>query len=180
MPQGQDEPEQSQPQFRLCGQNYFPGVLLWHSRLRIQHCHCSSLGCCCVTGSIPGLGTSICHGHDRKKGRKKRKESICQKKWCLSWILKVKGTIQTEVVEKRVPKKIACGQRERGEFSVPPAMHLAWSTEWEGAIWREEDGESQSIHTSIGKIIFLGSDKPVGGQDASASDPGWTVWKECH
>ena len=28
------------------------------SRLRIWHCHSSSLGCCCGTGLIPGLGTS--------------------------------------------------------------------------------------------------------------------------
>ena len=33
-------------------------VLLWHSGIRIQHCHCSSLGCCCGAGFIPGPGTS--------------------------------------------------------------------------------------------------------------------------
>ena len=37
------------------------GVLLWHSGLRIQHCHC------CGTGSVPGLGISTCHRHVRKK-----------------------------------------------------------------------------------------------------------------
>ena len=37
------------------------GVPLRHSGLRIQCCHCSSLGCCCHTGSISGLGTSTCH-----------------------------------------------------------------------------------------------------------------------
>ena len=30
------------------------------SRLRIWHCHCSSSGCCCVLGLIPGPGTSAC------------------------------------------------------------------------------------------------------------------------
>lgn len=33
------------------------GVLLWCSRLWIQHCHCSSLDCCCGANSIPGLRT---------------------------------------------------------------------------------------------------------------------------
>ena len=39
------------------------GVLLWHSGLRIQCCHCSGLGHHCGTGSIPSLGTyciSLC------------------------------------------------------------------------------------------------------------------------
>lgn len=50
------------------------GVLLWNSRLKIQCCHCSSLDCCCGTGSMPGhrfkggpvpfCQTSTCHGHD--------------------------------------------------------------------------------------------------------------------
>ena len=35
------------------------------SRLRIQCCHCSSLGHCCGTGSIPGPGISTCHGHNQ-------------------------------------------------------------------------------------------------------------------
>lgn len=34
------------------------GVLLCHSRLRTQHCRCSSLGYCHDWGSVPGLGTS--------------------------------------------------------------------------------------------------------------------------
>ena len=29
------------------------GVRLWHSGLRIWYCHCSSLSCCCGTGSNP-------------------------------------------------------------------------------------------------------------------------------
>ena len=28
---------------------------MWHSRLRISHCHCIDLGCCCSVGLIPGL-----------------------------------------------------------------------------------------------------------------------------
>ena len=52
------------------------GVLLWHSGLRIWCCHCSCSGCHCATGSIPGPGTSTCHGKEkkRKKGRKKERK----------------------------------------------------------------------------------------------------------
>ena len=35
------------------------GVPSWDSALRIQHCHCYGSGCCCGTGSMPGLGTSF-------------------------------------------------------------------------------------------------------------------------
>ena len=45
---------------------------MWYSGLRIWHCYCSSLGRCCGTGLISGLGTSICHGHSRE--RKKEEE----------------------------------------------------------------------------------------------------------
>ena len=47
-------------------------LTLWHSGLRIQHCHCNSLGCCCGMGSVPGLGTSACLRHGQKKKGKKR------------------------------------------------------------------------------------------------------------
>ena len=43
------------------------GVLLWYRVLRIQCCHCSNSGCCCGAGSIPGPGTSICHGCGQEK-----------------------------------------------------------------------------------------------------------------
>ena len=43
------------------------GVLLWHSRLRIQHCHHSNFGCHCGLTSISALGTSTHHGLERKK-----------------------------------------------------------------------------------------------------------------
>ena len=32
------------------------GVRLWRRGLRIWHCPCSGLGCCCAVGSIPGPG----------------------------------------------------------------------------------------------------------------------------
>ena len=50
------------------------GVPLWHSRLSVPHCHCSSMGLCCVC-LIPGLGTSIClRGSPQKKERKRKTE----------------------------------------------------------------------------------------------------------
>jgi len=53
---------------------WYLGVPLWCSRLRIQHCHCSSSGHCYGTGSSPGLGNFT-----YQKEKKKR--------WCLkqSW-----------------------------------------------------------------------------------------------
>ena len=42
-------------------------VLLWHSRLRIQHCHCRGSGHCSDTGSIPGLGNLHATGVAKKK-----------------------------------------------------------------------------------------------------------------
>ena len=39
-------------------------------------CHCSSLGHCCGPGSIPGLGTSACHGHNQKKPQKTETQII--------------------------------------------------------------------------------------------------------
>lgn len=44
------------------------GVPLCHSSLRIWHDHCSSLGHCCGTGCIPGLGSFTCYGRGSKKG----------------------------------------------------------------------------------------------------------------
>ena len=43
----------------------------------IQHYHCSSLGHCCGTGLVPGLGTSSCQKERKKEGRKdgRKKES---------------------------------------------------------------------------------------------------------
>ena len=48
---------------------------MWHSGLRIWHCHCNGSGGCCGVGSIPGPGTSTCLKHSQKK--KKRPIIIC-------------------------------------------------------------------------------------------------------
>ena len=54
--------------------------LLWHSGLMFQCCHCSYLGCCSGTGSIPGWGTSTCCESSQtttereREGRKQRKK----------------------------------------------------------------------------------------------------------
>ena len=34
---------------------------LWHSGLRVWHCHCCGIGCNCSSSSVASLGTSICH-----------------------------------------------------------------------------------------------------------------------
>ena len=47
-----------------------PGIRLWPSELRIQHCHCSGLSHCQGASSIPGPGTSTCHGVRPKKQNK--------------------------------------------------------------------------------------------------------------
>ena len=63
------------------------GVPWWHNGLRIQGCHCSSLGCCCGTGSIPGLGISTYRGHTPRPPPRKEKESIKIKINCLAQCL---------------------------------------------------------------------------------------------
>ena len=40
--------------------------------LRIWCTRSSRFGCCCGMGSIPGLETSISHGHSKKKEKKKK------------------------------------------------------------------------------------------------------------
>lgn len=47
-------------------------VLLWHSRIGIQYCHYSGLGCCCDWSSITGLRMSTCLGCGQKKKKKEK------------------------------------------------------------------------------------------------------------
>ena len=54
------------------------GVLMWHSELRILHCHCKGLGRCCGVGSIPGPGTSTCYRHSQKKNKTKQNRNMKQ------------------------------------------------------------------------------------------------------
>ena len=51
------------------------GVPLWHSGLRIWHCHCSSLGHCSGVSLIPGLGTYICYAYSLKKKEEEKESS---------------------------------------------------------------------------------------------------------
>lgn len=58
------------------------GVPLWSSRLRIQHRHCSGLGCCYGPRLIPGPGPSTCYGAHLKKKKSQfeiLKKSIIKK-----------------------------------------------------------------------------------------------------
>ena len=47
-------------------------VPLWHSRLKIWHCHCIGYGRCCGEGSIPSMGISSLPLVWQKKKKKKR------------------------------------------------------------------------------------------------------------
>ena len=47
------------------------GVPWWLNRLKIWHCHCHGLGCCCGIGSVPSSGTSKCQGCSQNKTVKK-------------------------------------------------------------------------------------------------------------
>ena len=64
------------------------GVPWWLSRLRIQCCHwCGSDGYC-GAGSVPGLGTSTCHGCGWKKKRERNNRfTLCLLKVWLSSVL---------------------------------------------------------------------------------------------
>ena len=50
-------------------------VPLWLSRIRTQHCHCSSLASCYGTGSLTGPGISTCHSTAKKRKKKKLQSS---------------------------------------------------------------------------------------------------------
>ena len=49
------------------------GVPWWLSGLRIRHCHCCGLGCCCAVGLISWPRTSACCGARPKRKRTFRK-----------------------------------------------------------------------------------------------------------
>ena len=52
------------------------GILLWHIRLRIWHCHCSGLGGCCGLGLVPGPDTSACLWHGQNKDKRTTKTKL--------------------------------------------------------------------------------------------------------
>ena len=54
----------------------FSRIPWWLRGLRIWHCHCYGLGHCCGVGSIPGLGTSACHGCGQNKNKKRYSQSV--------------------------------------------------------------------------------------------------------
>ena len=51
------------PQKWLLQKSHIWAFPLWHSGLRIGHCCSCGIGQSCSLDSIPGLGTSICHGY---------------------------------------------------------------------------------------------------------------------
>ena len=91
---------QQQPQYPVYSQKLL-GVPLWCSGLRIQHCQCSGLGCCCGISSIPGLGTSRCLRLGQKTNSKKQTKNHQTCKQTRMWpILKGKGK-QKKVTSNR-------------------------------------------------------------------------------
>ena len=52
------------------------GVPLWHSGLKVQHCHYSGLGCYRVMGSIPSLSTFTCLRHSQKNKKQTKKQKL--------------------------------------------------------------------------------------------------------
>ena len=60
----------------------FTRILWWLRGSRTPHCHCSSTGCCCGVGSVPGLGTFACCGYSQKQTNKQTKQN---KKPCSVW-----------------------------------------------------------------------------------------------
>ena len=78
--QGNANQTHNKKSFHSCQNDYYQktkenelGVPLWCSRLRIQCGHCSGLGHCCDTVSVPGLGTSACHRCGQKRKEKENK-----------------------------------------------------------------------------------------------------------
>ena len=55
----------------------------WCSGLRIRHCHCCGLDCCCGMGLIPGSGTSVCYGCGQEKKRKPPPWIEVMNLWCI-------------------------------------------------------------------------------------------------
>ena len=51
-------------------------VLLWHSRLRIRHCHSCGIVRNCGWDLIPSPGTFICHGCGQKKKKKNTQKTM--------------------------------------------------------------------------------------------------------
>ena len=86
--------------------------------LRIQHCHCSGLGCCCGSGSILGLGNfhipQVWPKQEKKKKRKRKKEKKRNK-------IK-KGNICLPVSQHW--NRVAAGLRDPAHGKVRRVPHL--------------------------------------------------------
>lgn len=83
------------------------GVLVWLSRIRIQHL-CSGLVCCCGSGSVPSLRTSTCHRLGPKNTQTK----------CLSLLSQIKQKKHKKIVK-------------HGRFSAVEKVQVKCRCEWE-------------------------------------------------
>ena len=73
-------------------------------RLRIRHCHCCGSWCCCGTGSIPGPGTSACHGYGpQKKKRHHMAASINWKSKTIQWVVLRNKTGILSILSSHLP-----------------------------------------------------------------------------
>ena len=64
--------------FILWSSEKFQGVLLWFSRLRIQHCYYCGSGRCCSSSLITVPGILHVIDEDKKKKKKKKTHHILQ------------------------------------------------------------------------------------------------------
>ena len=109
------------------------GVPVWLSRLRIWHCHYSGLGHYIDMGSIPGLGTSTCHGCDpkMKQSKTKTKKEPRRVEWKLFFLpYTCKYHSEIGINHQPMPKKwmnlicILLSERIQSEEVYPVWLHL--------------------------------------------------------
>ena len=112
------------------------GVPVWLSRLRIWHCHYSGLGHYIDMGSIPGLGTSTCHGCDpkMKQSKTKTKKEPRRVEWNLFFLpYTCKYHSEIGINHQPMPKKkkmnlkcILLSERIQSEEGLPCMTPFIW------------------------------------------------------
>ena len=104
--------------------------LLWPSGLRIWHCCGCGKGHSCGLDSIPGLGTSICHG----SGRRRRRGGGGG------------GGGEGEEEEENIAKFYLLGSvYQISDTAVPSDFHIKYQEEMQ----RKADGKIQAVPTLL-------------------------------
>ena len=122
------------------------------SGVRIQHYHCSGLGCCCSMGSTPGPGTSACHRCGKKTETKTknphRVKSFCTvnnrvKRQPREWDkVSANHTFEKNLISKRYKEllqldskkhtaQLTSGQKTRIDISAKKTYR------WPVGIWKD-------------------------------------------